>query len=162
MYLQLLFQFVQEVEGVLALAVHLVDEDDDWRLSHAADLHQLTGLRLHTLGAIHNYDGTIDSREGAERVLSKVLVARSVKDVDLVAAIVELHDRGCDRDAALLLNLHPVAGGSLAYLVALHGTCHLYLPAKEEQFLRQRGLAGIGMRDDGKGASAFYFLVHLF
>ena len=48
--MQLLLQFVEQVERVTAFAVHLVDEDDDGCVAHAADLHELTRLRLHTFG----------------------------------------------------------------------------------------------------------------
>ena len=54
---QLLFQLVEQVEGVAALAVHLIDEDDDRRLPHAADRHQLARLSLHTLGTVDHNDG---------------------------------------------------------------------------------------------------------
>ena len=58
--LQLFLQFVEQVEGVFAFAVHLVDEDDDGRLPHAADFHQLSRLSLHAFRAIDHNDGAID------------------------------------------------------------------------------------------------------
>ena len=78
--LQLFLQFVEQVEGVLALAVHLVDEDDDGRLPHAADFHELSCLSLDALGAVDDDDGAVDGRQGAEGVLREVLVTRCVED----------------------------------------------------------------------------------
>ena len=43
-------QFVEHVEGIATLTVHLVDEDDNRRIAHTAHFHQLAGLGLHTLG----------------------------------------------------------------------------------------------------------------
>ena len=59
---QFLFQLVEQVEGVTTFTVHLVDEDDNGRLPHAANGHQLPRLSLHTLGTINHDDGRIDSR----------------------------------------------------------------------------------------------------
>ena len=138
-YLELLLHFVDEVEGILAFAVHLVDEDDDGGVAHAADLHKLACLRLDALGAVDDDDDAIDGCEGAVGIFGKVLVTRGVEDVDLVlmllsvafytgegalrgAGIVEGHDRGGYRDATLLLDLHPVGGGCFLDLVTLDGT----------------------------------------
>ena len=55
--LEFLFQFVEQVKGVTSLTVHLIDEDDDGRLSHATDGHQFACLRLYTLGTIHHDNG---------------------------------------------------------------------------------------------------------
>ena len=51
------FQLVEHIKRVASLAVHLVDEDDYWRISHAAHLHELAGLCLHTLGRVNHDDG---------------------------------------------------------------------------------------------------------
>ena len=49
-YVELLLKLVEQVEGVAALTVHLVDEYDDRRVAHAAHLHELPGLCLHAFG----------------------------------------------------------------------------------------------------------------
>ncbi len=54
--MQFAFQFVDEVERILSLTVHLVDEDDDWSIAHTADLHQFARLALDTFGTVHNND----------------------------------------------------------------------------------------------------------
>jgi len=156
--LQLLLNFVEEVEGVFAFAVHLVDEDDDRSLTHAEHGHELACLGLDTLGTIDDDDGGVYGREGSESVFGKVLVAWGVEDVDLVVAVVKLHDRRCHGDTALLLDIHPVARGSLADLVVFDGTGYLYLAAKEEKFFCKCGLTCIWVGYDGKGASSLYFV----
>ena len=54
---ELFFQLVEHIKRVASLAVHLVDEDDYRRISHAAHLHELAGLCLHTLGRVNHDDG---------------------------------------------------------------------------------------------------------
>ena len=162
---ELLLQLVEHVEWVATLTVHLVDEDDDRGVSHTAHLHQLSGLRLHTLGRVYHDDGGVYGCQGAVSVLGEVLVTRSIEDVHLVrlarlsiGQVVELH-HGCrDRDSTLLLNVHPVAGGSLSYLIVLDGTCHLNLTSEEEEFLGQCCLTSIRVRNDGKCSSSLYFV----
>ena len=73
-------------------------------------------------------------------------MARGVEDVDLDILVVETHDRRCDRDAALALDLHEIGRGALLYLVALDGSGHMYGPAEEEQFLGKGSLSRIGVR----------------
>ncbi len=164
---QFLLQLVQQVERVAALAVHLVDEDDDGSIPHAAHRHQFAGLRLHTLGSVHHDDGRVDSGQRAVGILGKVLVTRGVEDVDLVfhagtlGAVVELHDRGRDGDTALLLDVHPVRRSGLLNLVVLDGAGHLNLSAKQQELLSQCSLTGIRVRDNRKGSSTFYFLIHI-
>ena len=64
--------------------------------------------------------------------------------------MLELHDGGGDRDAALFFNFHPVGGGGLGPL-ALDLTGLGDGSAVEQKFFRQGGLAGVGMGDDGEG-----------
>ena len=160
--MEFFFELVEEVEGILALAVHLVDEHDDGRLAHTANGHQLARLRLHTLGTVNDDDGRVNGSERAEGIFGKVLVTGSVKDIDLIVIIVEFHHRGGHGDSALLLDVHPVGCSCLAYLVALDSACHLNLSAEEQELLGERGLTGVRVRDDGESSPAFYFLVHYF
>lgn len=55
--LQLLLQLVEQVERVAALAVHLVDEDDNRSVAHTTHFHELTCLCLHTFCSVDNDDG---------------------------------------------------------------------------------------------------------
>ena len=160
--LQLLFQLIEEVKGVLRLAVHLIDKDDHRGLPQAADLHQFLRLRLHAARPVDHDDDRVDGGEGAEGILSEVLVSRGVEDIDLIVLVLKAHYGGGDGDAALLLDLHPVGGGGAADLIALDRPGDVDRPSEEEELLGEGGLTGIGVSDDGKGASAGYLFCKVF
>ena len=80
-------------------------------------------------------------------------MARGVQQVDHVVAVHHLHDRGRHRNPALLLNLHPVTGRMARRLTRFHGAGNLDRPGKQQQLLRQRGLAGVRVGNDGKRAT---------
>ena len=111
---QFAFQFVENVKRVTTFAVKFVDENNHWRLAHAAHFHQLAGLLLHTLCHIDHDDNAVDSRQRAVSVFRKVLVTGSVKDVDFIVAIVESHHGSRYGDTTLLFDFHPV--GSCGFL----------------------------------------------
>ena len=134
---QFLFQLVQQVERVFGFTVHLVDEDNHRRITHTADLHQLACLRFHTFGTVHHDDNAVHGRQRAVGIFSKVLVTRSIKDVDLVVMVVELHYRSGNGNTTLFFNIHPVRRCRLLYLIALYGTRHLDLSTKKQQLLGQ-------------------------
>ena len=148
---QLLFDLLAQLEGVPGLPVHLVDEGEDGDVPHDADLEELPGLGLHTLGGVDDHDGGVGGHESAVGVLGEVLVAGGVQDVDAVPLILELHHRGGDRNAALLFDLHPVGGGGAGVFFALDYAGLGDGTAVEQEFFGQSGLAGVGVGDDGKG-----------
>ena len=132
-----------EVE-VRAQLVHLVDEGDagDVVLVRLAP-HGL-GLGLDALLAVEDRDRTVEDAQRALDLDREVDVTRGVDDVDL-GVVPEGGDRGGrDRDAALLLLLHPVGGGGavvrLAQLVVDAGV--------EKDALSRRRLAGVDVRHD--------------
>ena len=84
-----------------------------------------------------------------------------VEQVDRVALVVELQHGGGDRDAALLLQLHPVAGGVAAGAARLDAAGEVDGAAVEQQLLGERRLARVGMGDDGEGAPAGDFALEL-
>ena len=143
-----------QLEGVPGLPVHLVDEGEDGDVPHGADLEELPGLGLHALGGVDDHDGGVGGHEGAVGVLREVLVARGVQNVDAEALVLELHDRGGDRNAALLFDLHPVGGGGPGVFLALDRAGLGDGSAVEQELFRQGGLAGVGVADDGEGAPA--------
>ena len=147
----------QKLEGVLALAVELVHEDDDRRTAHAADLHQLLGLLLHALDAVHDEDHAVHGGQCAVGVLGEVLVARRVEQVDLESVVVETHDRGGDGDAALALDVHEVRGRAFPDLVRLDRAGGLDGAAEEQELFGQRGFARVRMADDGEGSCVCLF-----
>src|SRR5471032_3084157 len=73
--LQHRLQFVEQLQRIARLAVHLVHEGDDGRVAHAADGQQLDGLRLDALGRIDHHQRRVDRRQHAVGVFREVLVA---------------------------------------------------------------------------------------
>ena len=155
---QHLLQFLHQGERILARAVHLVDESEDRDAPHAADLEQLDGLGLHAARRVQEHHGAVGRDQDAVGVLAEILVTGGIQDVDVVALVAELHGAGRDGDAALLFDLHPVAGGVGRRLAGLDGPGLADGSAVEQQLFGQRCLAGVGVADDGKGAPA----LHLF
>src|SRR3546814_363359 len=99
---------VHQLKAVAPLAVDLVDEGDDRDRTQAADLEQLARLRLYALGGIDHHYRRIDCGQRAVGILGKVLVPRRVEQVEGNAVLGEGHHARGHRDAALLLDLHPV------------------------------------------------------
>ena len=148
---QFLLQLVEQVEGVTTLTVHLVDEDDDGRVAHATNIHQLACLRLYAFGTVDHDNRTVYSRQRAVGILGKVLVTWGIQNVHLifnvlsVRGVVELHHRGRHRDTTLLLDVHPVGSSGLLNLIVLYSTSHLNLSSKKKELLSQRGFTRIGV-----------------
>ena len=145
--------------GGAAVAVELVDEGHDRRVAQPADLHQLDRALLDALRAVDDHQRRIDRGERPVGVLGEVLVARRVEQVDDAPAVRELHDRRGHRDAALLLEAHPVRGRVARRLAPLDRAGHLDRAAEQQQLLGQRRLAGVRVRDDRKAAAAGDFVV---
>jgi hypothetical protein len=154
---EFLLDLVEQFQRLLAFAVHLVDEGDDGRVALAADLDQPARLRLDAVGRVDHHQRGIHRGQHAVGVFRKVLVARGVEQVDHAVAIEHLHHRAGDRDAALLLDLHPVRGGMAAGLARLHRAGDVDRAGEQQQLLGQRGLAGIGVGDDREGTAAAHF-----
>ena len=143
---------VEKLDRVAALAVHLVDEGDDRHVAQAADLEQLARARLDALGGVDHHHRRIDRGQGAVGVLAEILVARRVEKIEHRAAILEMHHRGGDRDAALLLDLHPVRARAPCIAARLDRARDMDGAAEQQQLLGQRRLAGVGMGDDRERA----------
>ena len=144
---------LEQRERLAHFAVHLVDERDDRRVAQAAHLEQLDRLRLDALRRVDHHHRGVDRGQHAIGVLGEVLVARRVEQVDRVAGVVELHHRARDRDAALLLDLHPVGRRVARALARLDGAGHLDRAAEQQQLLGQRRLARVRVRDDRERAA---------
>ena len=149
--LQLVLDLVDDLEGVAGLAVHLVAEGQDRQVAQPADLEELAGLALDALGAVDHHHRGVDRGQRAVGVLGEVRVAGGVDEVEPPVAERERHRRGGDRDAALLLDLHEVGAGAPRLALGAHLAGHLDRAAVEQELLGQRGLAGVGVRDDREG-----------
>ncbi len=155
--IQLVLEFIEQVERIFAIAIHLVHEGDHRGGAHAANFHQALCLFFHTLHAVDHEDDTVYCRKGAVGVFRKIFVARCIEDIDQLAAVFKAHYRSSHRDAPLFLDFHEVGGGGLGNLIGLHRASRLDLSAKQQQFFCQCGFARIGVRDDGEGFAPLYF-----
>ena len=81
---------------------------------------------------------------------AEILVARRVEQVEGEPLVLEAHHRRGDRDAALTLDRHPIRAHPPSLAARLDLAGQLERPAKQQQFLGQRGLAGVRMRNDRK------------
>ena len=144
---------IQKLEGVASVPVHLVDKRDDGDVAQAADLEQLACLFLDSLCRVDDHDGGIDGGQGAVGVLAEVRVAWRVQKIEGAAAEFVCHHRGGYGNAALRLHLHPIGLGVARGAARLHGTGHLNGAAEQQELFRQRRLAGIGVGNDGEGAT---------
>jgi hypothetical protein len=155
------FDLVEQFNRRPAFAVELVDEGQDRRVAQAADVQELDGLGFDAVHRVDHHHRRVDGGQGAVGVFGEVLVARRVEQVDHALAVGELHHRAGDRDAALLFQFHPVRGGVAAGLPRTHFAGDLDGAAEPQQLFGQRGLARVGVGNDGEGAAAGGFEVEL-
>ena len=141
---------LRQVKGVAGVVVQLVHEREDGDVAQRADLEELLRLGLDALCAVDHHDRGVRRHERAVRVLGKVLVARGVKNVDALALVRELQHGRRDRDAALLLDVHPVGHGVARARLALHRAGGLDAAGVQQQLLGKGGLARVGVADDGE------------
>ena len=100
-------------------------------------------------------DGRLDAVGGDERpigVLAEVVVPGRVDERDAPALQLGLEGSGRDGNATLLFEFHPVRRGMAAGATSTDGTGELDCAGVEQEFLCQRRLARVGVRDDRKGA----------
>ena len=150
----LLFDLVEQLQRGAPGPIQLVEERQDWQPPGMADLKQLAGLRLDPLGDVKDHDGRVRGGEYPVSVLREVPVTGGVQQVDDALAVGELQDGGGDRDAALLLQRHPVRCGPPAPGPGSHGSRFLHGARVQQELLGQGGLPGVGMADDREGAPA--------
>ena len=148
---------IQQVDRLFALAVELVDEAHDRCVAQSAHLHQLDRALFDAFRHVDDHQRGVDRGQYSVGVLAEVGVARGIEQVDDAPLVGELHDRAGDRDAALLLQRHPVRGRVASRLATFHRPGHLDRAPEQQQLLGERGLAGVGMRDDRKRAAAAGF-----
>ena len=92
MNVELLLQFIQQVKWIFCLTVHLVHKNNDWRITHTTNFHQLTRLCLHTFCAIHYYNYTINCSQRTIGIFSKILMSWCIKNIYLIIMVIEFHD----------------------------------------------------------------------
>ena len=144
-------EVVQQLERILCRTVELVDEGQDGQPVTPAHLEQLPRLILDAVRRVDHHHHAVGGNEGAIRVFAEVLVARRVEQRHAAPLELELEGRGGDRNAALLLERHPVGRRVPARFAPPDGARELDCAGIQQQLLGQRRLAGVGMRDDREG-----------
>lgn len=87
---------------------------------------------------------------------------RGIQNVDPLALEVKLHDGGRDGDPPLLFDLHPVGLSEVPGLPGLDCPGFPDNASEEEELFGDRGLPGIGVRNDRKGPSLVYCFSEFF
>src|SRR3954469_15631697 len=129
---------------VRADAVHLVDERDARDVVLVGLAPDGLGLRLDARDRVEQRDRAVEHAQRALDLDGEVDVAGRVDDVDPVVVPLAGRGGGRDRDAALLLLLHPVhRRGALVHLTDLVGAAGVI-----EDALGRRRLAGVDVRHD--------------
>ena len=131
----------------------LVDESDDRHAAQAADFEQLARLRFDALSRVDHHDRRIDRRQRAIGVFGKILVPRRVEQVEGDPLALERHDRTGYRNAALLFDLHPVGPRPPRLPARLDLAGKMDGAAGQQQLLGQRGLARVGVGNDGESTA---------
>src|SRR3546814_9482746 len=76
-------------------------------------------------GGVDHHHGAVDRGQRAIGVLAEILVPRRVEQVEDEPPMLEGHDRRCYRNAALLLDLHPVGARTPRLPARLDFTRHI-------------------------------------
>ena len=141
---------VHQLERVAPGLVKFVDEREDRQAMAAADFVQLAGLRLDALCGVDDHDDRVGGDQRAVRVFAEVLVAGCIEQRDAEPVEVKLKRGGGQRDAALLLHLHPVGHDVALALAAPHRPGQFDGPGVEQDLFGQRAFAGVRVGNDGK------------
>ena len=104
--------FSHAVEEVSAGLVHLVDEHDTRNIVFVSLTPHGFGLWLNALVTVENADSTVEHSQRTLDFNGEVNVAGGVDDVQTLAVPEGGGRSGGNRDATLLLLLHPIHGGS--------------------------------------------------
>jgi hypothetical protein len=154
---KLRLHIIQKLERRHAETIAFVHKGEDGDPPEPAHLEQLPGLLFHALPVIEEHDGSIRRHQGSIRVFRKVLVARRIEQIDAVAIIVKLEYGGGHRNATFPLHFHPVRRRVACRTAGLHRSGQMDGAAIKQELLRQRGLPGVRMGNDGKGTPPLNF-----
>ena len=154
------FDFVEQVEHVAAIQVHLVDERDDRRMAHAAHVHELDSLLFYTVHAIDKHESCINGGECAVSIFAEVLVPRGIDQVEHAIFEREIQHGTGNRNTTLLFDLHPVTHRVAAVCLGTHVTRFADDISVPEELFGDGGLTRVGVADNSKSAAFFDFCVH--
>ena len=153
MYTENVFKLIQKIEGVTSGAIELVHEGKDGDSAASTDFEEFSGLGFDSFGSIDDHNCGIDGGKDSISIFGKVSVAWGIEEVDDVVAVRELEDGRGDGDSALLLELHPIAGGGSLVATSGDAACELDRPAVKEELFGEGGLSCVGVRDNSKRAA---------
>src|SRR5450830_1019621 len=80
-----------------------------------------------------------------------------IEQIHNVVTVFKLHDRRCNRNAALLLDFHPVRGGMASTLTRFDRTRQLDRAREHQQLFSERGFTCIRVRNNAKGTATGHF-----
>ncbi len=86
-------------------------------------------------------------------------MAGGIEQIDDALAVGELHHRRSHRNAALLLQFHPVRNRVAVRFARAHRARHLDRAAEPQHFLGEGGFTRVGVGNDGESAAAEDFFV---
>ena len=156
-----LLEVVEQLERIARRPIELVDERENRQAMPLRHLEQLARLILDAVRGVDHHHDAVGRDQRAVGVLAEVLVARRVDERHAPAVELELERGGGDRNAALLLERHPVGRRVPSRLAAAHGAGQLDRARVQQQLLGQRRLAGVGVRDDRERAPAGHLALEI-
>ena len=142
------------IDGMLEIGAHLVDLVDETNSRHAVLIGlppDFFRLRLHAMHRVKHRDRAVQHAQRALDFRREIHVAGGINNVDANVAPGAGRRGGRNRDAALLLLLHPVHGGS----AFVHLSDAVRLSRIKQDALRRSGLAGIDVGHDADVPAAF-------
>ena len=126
-----------------------------------AHLEQLPRLIFDAVRRVDHHHDAVGGNEGAIGVFAEILVAGRVEQRHAPSLQLEFERGGRDRDAALLLELHPVGRGVAAVFAPADGAGQLNRAGIQQQLLGQRRLARVGVRNNREGAPSRHLSLEL-
>ncbi len=143
---------VDQRQRITRRPVELVDEREDRQPVTPAHLEELAGLTFDAVRRVDDHHDAVRSNEGAIGVFAEIVMAGRVDQRQSVSLQLELERRGRDRDAALLLERHPVRRRLAPVLTSADGASEFNRAGVQQELFRQRRLARVGMRNNREGS----------
>ena len=123
------------------VAIHQVDCKEDRQTETTSRFPHLLGLHLDARDRRDHHQGGIGHPQTLQGVGGKDAIPGGVDQVDLDPAVLEVGNRGVDRDLAVVLVLVKVGRGVGVVYLAQAVDC----AAVEQHRRNQRGFAGVGV-----------------
>ena len=143
-----------------AIQVHLVDERDNRRMAHAANVHQANRLLFHTVHAIDKHESGIHGGQGTVGVFAEVLMPRGIDEVEHATFEREVQNGTRNRNTTLLFDFHPVTDRVAFVGLGTHMTGFANdIPVPQELF-GDGGLTSVRVANNCKSAAFFNFWIH--